>query len=136
MVTFVFSMMGMVLIRHIYFVNLMAAATGFAYSTITTIPYMLVSKYHANKKVYFADLPAEVLSDTERGIGSDIAVLDWSYFLSQVVLTSAMGTIVHVTGTLVSYMVTAGTMGVLAIYYISRVIENEAQARKCILDAL
>ena len=51
MVTFVFAMMGMVLVRHIYFVNLMAAATGFAYSTITTIPFMLLSKYHADKHV-------------------------------------------------------------------------------------
>ncbi|CAG5118939.1 unnamed protein product [Candidula unifasciata] len=134
MVTFVFAMMGMVLIRHIYFVNLMAAATGFAYSTITTIPFMLVSKYHANKKVYFADLPPALLSDSERGIGSDIAILDWSYFLSQVALTTAMGTIVHITGTLISYMVTAGSMGILAIYYINRIIENEGQARRCLLE--
>ncbi|KAH9518809.1 hypothetical protein Btru_006319 [Bulinus truncatus] len=130
MVSFVFSMMGMVLIRHIYFVNLMAAATGFAYSTITTIPFMLVSKYHADKKLYFADLPPALLSDTERGIGSDIAVLDWSYFLSQVVMTAAMGTIVHITGTIVSYMVTAGAMGILSIYYIGNIIENEQQARR------
>ncbi|CAL1535558.1 unnamed protein product [Lymnaea stagnalis] len=132
MVSFVFAMMGMVLIRHIYFVNLMAAATGFAYSTITTIPFMLVSKYHADKKIYFADLPLALLSDTERGIGADIAVLDWSYFLSQVIMTAAMGTIVHVTGTLVSYMVTAGAMGILSIYYIGKIIENEAQARRYI----
>ncbi|BFZ16038.1 hypothetical protein BsWGS_19077 [Bradybaena similaris] len=135
MVSFVFAMMGMVMIRHIYIVNLMAAATGFAYSTITTIPFMLVSKYHANKKVYFGDLPPALLSDTERGIGSDIAILDWSYFLSQVALTTAMGTIVHITGTLISYMVTAGSMGILAIYYINRIIENEGQARRCILDS-
>ncbi|KAK0049309.1 solute carrier family 45 member 3 [Biomphalaria pfeifferi] len=132
MVSFVFSMMGMVLIRHIYFVNLMAAVTGFAYSTITTIPFMLVSKYHADKKIYFADLPPALLCDTERGIGSDIAVLDWSYFLSQVIMTAAMGTIVHITGTIVSYMVTAGAMGILSIYYIGKIIENEQQARRCI----
>ncbi|KAK3777276.1 hypothetical protein RRG08_013478 [Elysia crispata] len=138
MVTFVFAMMGMVLVRHIYFVNLMAAATGFAYSTITTIPFMLLSKYHADKHVYFADLPASSLRDPvhgmERGIGADMAILDWAYFLSQVALTAAMGTIVHITGTLVSYMVTAGAMGVLAIYYIGRIVENEPQARRCIMD--
>ncbi|XP_005108292.1 solute carrier family 45 member 3 [Aplysia californica] len=135
MVTFVGAMMGMVLIRHIVFVNLMAAITGFAYATITTIPFMLISKYHANKKVYFRDLPSATLSDSERGIGADMAILDWSYFLSQVVLTAAMGTIVHVTGTLISYMVTAGAMGILAIYYIGHIVENEPQARRCVMDA-
>ena len=89
-------------------------------------------------QVYFADLPASSLRDPvhgmERGIGADMAILDWAYFLSQVALTAAMGTIVHITGTLVSYMVTAGAMGVLAIYYIGRIVENEPQARRCIMD--
>ena len=53
MTSFVAAMTGMVLIRNVYFVTLMAAVTGFAYSTITTIPFMLISKYHANKKVKF-----------------------------------------------------------------------------------
>lgn len=76
------------------------------------------------------------MADSERGIGSDLAVLDWSYFLSQVALTATMGTIVHITGTLMSYMITAGSMGILAVYYIGKIIENEAQARRCILDEL
>lgn len=81
--------------------------------------------------MYFYDLPPQMWVEAERGIGADMAVLDWSYFLSQVILTVTMGAIVHVTGTLISYMVTAGIMGVLAIYYIGKVVENEAQARKC-----
>lgn len=97
--------------------------------------YPFNNKMHLFPQVYFGDLPPAMLSDTERGIGSDIAILDWSYFLSQVALTTAMGTIVHITGTLISYMVTAGSMGILAIYYINRIIENEGQARRCILDS-
>ena len=46
-----------------------------------------------------------------------------------------MGTIVHVSGSLISYMVTAGVMGILSVYYIGHIVENEPQARQCILDA-
>ena len=51
MVSFSCAMFGMVCVRHIVFVNIMAALTGFGYATVTTIPFILVTKYHNEKEV-------------------------------------------------------------------------------------
>lgn len=51
MTSFIFAMFGMVLVQNVIFVNLMAAVTGFAYATVLTIPFILVSKYHSEKEV-------------------------------------------------------------------------------------
>lgn len=121
MTSFCFAMAGMVLVQNVVFVTLMAMLTGFAYATLTTIPFMLVTQYHTDKKIYFRDFPA-VGGEPERGIGADMAVLDSAYFLSQVILSVLMGSVVHITGTVVSYMVTAGTFGLLACFFVQFIV--------------
>ncbi|XP_070199581.1 solute carrier family 45 member 3-like [Littorina saxatilis] len=120
MASFCFAMAGMVLVHNVVFVVLMAGLTGFAYSTLTTIPFMLVSQYHEDKKTYFRDLPSA--ANPERGIGTDMATLDSAYFLSQVILTAVMGSVVHITGTVISYMITAGFFGLLACFFIEHIV--------------
>ena len=51
MISFSCAMLGMVCVHNIIFVNLMAAFTGFGYATVTTIPFILVTKYHNEKEV-------------------------------------------------------------------------------------
>lgn len=51
MIMFCISMFFMVIVKNIVLVNIMAAFTGFGYATLTTIPFILVSKYHSNKEV-------------------------------------------------------------------------------------
>ena len=51
MFSFTLAMSVMMFVRSIVMVNLMAACTGFAYATLTTIPFMLVTQYHENKEV-------------------------------------------------------------------------------------
>ena len=52
-------------------------------------------------------------------------MMDTAYFLSQVVLSGLMGYIVHMTGTVLSYMVTAGAMGVLSCVFVQRIISSK-----------
>lgn len=142
MTSFIFAMFGMVLVQNVIFVNLMAALTGFAYATVLTIPFILVSKYHSEKEVYFSDVMPKVKSPLTpapvRGIATDIATLDSAYFLSQVILSCLMGYIVYMTGSVLSYMVTAGVMGVLSIYFIQNIVtcEQEMTSRKPSLHAV
>lgn len=124
MMTFTLSMGGMVLFRNIYFVNTMAALTGFGYATLTTIPFIIVTKYHSEKEIYFR---TENGKNNFRGIGTDIATLDSAYFLSQVVLSGIMGYIVHLTGTVLSYMITAGVMGMLSCIFIQSIITSREE---------
>ena len=51
MMTFTVAMVFMVFIRNIYIVTALAACTGFAYATVTTIPFMLITLYHDHKEV-------------------------------------------------------------------------------------
>ena len=53
MVSFTIALGIMMLSRNIYFVNFMAACTGFGYATVTTIPFMLITAYHEHKEVRF-----------------------------------------------------------------------------------
>lgn len=124
MITFTLSMGGMVVFRNIYFVNTMAALTGFGYATLTTVPFIIVTKYHSEKEIYFR---TENGKNNFRGIGTDIATLDSAYFLSQVVLSGIMGYIVHVTGTVLSYMITAGVMGMLSCVFIQSIITSREE---------
>ncbi|XP_048780513.1 solute carrier family 45 member 3-like isoform X2 [Ostrea edulis] len=124
MIMFTISMAGMVIYRNIYFVNVMAAMTGFGYATLTTIPFILVTQYHAEKEIYFR---TENGKNNFRGIGTDIATLDSAYFLSQVILSGMMGYVVHMTGTVLSYMITAGIMGILSCFFIQSIISSREE---------
>ncbi|ESO91775.1 hypothetical protein LOTGIDRAFT_163134 [Lottia gigantea] len=132
MTSFSFAMTGMVLVPNVFVVILMAAMTGFAFATLTTIPFILVSKYHEDKEningiflkamyLYFFDV-ITTTSLSNNGIGTYIATLDSAYFLSQVLLTMCAGYIVRITGTITAYMITAGFMGVFSIVFINRII--------------
>jgi len=57
----------------------------------------------------------------------DMATLDSAYFLSQVLLSAVMGYVVHVTGTVLAYIICAGSMGAVACACITRIITNKMQ---------
>lgn len=126
MMSFSLAMFGMVVFPNPMIVILMASVTGFAYATLTTIPFILVSKYHSEKEIYFFDDIPKMSSGTSnlpvRGIATDMATLDSAYFLSQVTLSGLMGYVVYMTGSQLSYMATAGVMGILAVYCIQNVV--------------
>lgn len=74
-------------------------------------------------QVYFADVnPSGSAIIPVRGIATDMAMLDSAYFLSQVVLSCIMGYIVYMTGSVLSYMATAGVMGIFSLYFIQNII--------------
>lgn len=79
-------------------------------------------------QLYFFDvIPPPGSVTAPRGIATDMATLDSAYFLSQVVLSCIMGYIVYMTGSVLSYMVTAGVMGVLSLYFIQKIIANHQE---------
>ena len=57
----------------------------------------------------------------------DMATLDSAYFLSQVLLSAVMGYVVHLTGTVLAYIVCAGGMGAVSCACITRLITNKMQ---------
>ena len=80
-------------------------------------------------QVFFYDVvqPSSSRQLPPRGIGTDMATLDSAYFLSQVILSGIMGYIVYMTGSVLSYMVTAGVMGILSCFIIQKVVVNKQE---------
>lgn len=94
-------------------------AAGVMYSTLFTIPYLLVAHYHARGTVYNififiyprrslicnifqfeSNEAGEGIIGTEvRGMGTDIAIVSSMVFLAQFILSLCMGTIVTWSGT-------------------------------------
>ncbi|XP_029651080.1 solute carrier family 45 member 3 [Octopus sinensis] len=136
MASFSLAMFIMVFCHNIIIVNAVAAVTGFGYATLTTIPFILVSDYHADKAVFFFDVerPTSNASPSHshqiRGIAMDMAILDSTYFLSQVILSGLMGYVVHLTGTVLSYILTAGVMGLLSCLFSTKIIINKQEILK------
>lgn len=84
--------------------------------------------YLVDFQLYFFDvIPPPGSVQAPRGIATDMGTLDSAYFLSQVVLSCIMGYIVYMTGSVLSYMVTAGVMGVLSLYFIQNLITTSQE---------
>ena len=82
-------------------------------------------------QLYFYDT-GDGISTPARGMGSDLATLDSSFYLSQVMLTAFMGYIVHWTGTVLSYVLVAAVMGALSCVCAARVVASKAQMQALI----
>ena len=67
---------------------------------------------------------------SERGLGTDVAVLDTAYFLSQIILSLFMGPLVDFTKSSLPYMVVSALAGILAVYCSSKVVFNESHLTK------
>ena len=72
-------------------------------------------------QVYYCD----VRNDAARGVATDMASLDAAYFLSQVTLSAIMGYVVHVTGTVLAYVITAAAVGAVSCACIMRIIVDK-----------
>ncbi|KAJ6639966.1 Proton-associated sugar transporter A, partial [Pseudolycoriella hygida] len=74
-------------------------AAGVMYSTLFTMPYLLVAHYHA-QGTFETNANGEAKLGTElRGLGTDVAIVSSMVFLAQFILSLCMGTIVSWSGT-------------------------------------
>ncbi|CAF3220687.1 unnamed protein product, partial [Rotaria socialis] len=87
-----------------------SAVAGILYSTLFTIPYLLISQYHTSNQ--FAQLNGSNTHGQIRGIGTDIAVVSSMVFLAQLCLSSTMGTLVHFAGSTVIVTIVASFLSI------------------------
>ena len=99
---------------------------GVMYSTLFTMPYLLVAHYHETDTIHCEDTwflrqirsllatirenqeiktekrstddIADIISGQVRGIGTDVAIVSAMVFLAQFILSSLMGSIVQIMG--------------------------------------
>ncbi|XP_063274177.1 solute carrier family 45 member 3 isoform X2 [Prinia subflava] len=66
-----------------------------------------------------------------RGICLDLAILDSAFLLSQVLPSLLMGSIVQLTQSVTAYMVSAAGLGLVAIYFATKVVFDKGDMAKC-----
>uniref|UniRef100_A0A1A9VFU1 Proton-associated sugar transporter A n=1 Tax=Glossina austeni TaxID=7395 RepID=A0A1A9VFU1_GLOAU len=82
-------------------------AAGVMYSTLFTMPYLLVAHYHS-MGTFELDIDGNAKLGSEvRGLGTDVAIVSSMVFLAQFILSLCMGTIVSVSGTTTAVVATA-----------------------------
>ncbi|XP_028652968.2 solute carrier family 45 member 3 [Erpetoichthys calabaricus] len=79
-------------------------------------------EFHSSIIVNHSSLGAATAPQVNRGICFDLAILDSAFLLSQVVPSLFMGTIVKFTHSVAAYMGCASAIGIVAIYFSTKVI--------------
>ncbi|XP_071809063.1 solute carrier family 45 member 3-like [Asterias amurensis] len=116
MVTFTLMTALMLVVEDISMTMLLVAFTGFASATTNSLPFTLLSAYHQKKEMYYTDV--ELQDFRLHGIGSNIALLDSAYVLSEVLSSFLFGMAVEFTGTTSSYIFCSCLCGVFSCYFI------------------
>ncbi|XP_059219473.1 proton-associated sugar transporter A [Stomoxys calcitrans] len=101
------GMMLMAITRAKTSVILFSWAAGVMYSTLFTMPYLLIAHYHSMGTFELDTDGAAKLGSGVRGLGTDVAIVSSMVFLAQFILSICMGTIVSVSGTTTAVVGTA-----------------------------
>lgn len=80
---------------------------GIMYSTLFTMPYLLVAHYHNVSTFELDENGVPKLGSGLRGLGTDIAIISSMVFLAQFILSLCMGTIIKISGTTTAVISTA-----------------------------
>ncbi|CAG9818037.1 unnamed protein product [Phaedon cochleariae] len=104
------GMLLMAITKHKVGVILFSWTAGVMYSTLFTMPYLIVAHYHARGTFETTSEGEEKLSTQLRGLGTDVAIVSSMVFLAQFILSLCMGTIVSVTGTTTAVVSVASTL--------------------------
>ncbi|XP_044727133.1 proton-associated sugar transporter A [Chrysoperla carnea] len=100
----------MALTKHKIGVILFSWSAGVMYSTLFTMPYLLIAHYHAYGTFEIDENGQASMGSQVRGLGTDIAVVSSMVFLAQFILSMCMGTIVALSGTTTAVVVVACTL--------------------------
>ncbi|XP_026674802.1 proton-associated sugar transporter A isoform X2 [Ceratina calcarata] len=104
------GMMMMALTKHPAGVIIFSWTAGVMYSTLFTMPYLLVAHYHASSTFEVTTEGEAVQSAGVRGLGTDVAIVSSMVFLAQFLLSCCLGTIVSVSGTTTAVVCVASTL--------------------------
>uniref|UniRef100_A0A336M410 CSON011274 protein n=1 Tax=Culicoides sonorensis TaxID=179676 RepID=A0A336M410_CULSO len=113
----------MALTKHPVGVILFSWTAGVMYSTLFTMPYLLVAAYH-DKGVFSITDDGVAQTSQVRGLGTDVAIVSSMVFLAQFILSMGMGTVVSVTGTttavvsVASFLAFCGAISASQIMYL------------------
>ncbi|XP_073972296.1 loss of visual transmission isoform X2 [Rhodnius prolixus] len=105
---FGFGMILMAILQNKVAVIIFSWTAGVMYSTLFTMPYLLVAHYHSTNK--FEN--SENASKHVRGLGTDIALVGSMVFLAQFILSLIIGSVVSLAGTTTVYVLASAILSI------------------------
>ncbi|KAL6260325.1 hypothetical protein P5V15_007856 [Pogonomyrmex californicus] len=106
------GMLLMALTKHPVGVIIFSWTAGVMYSTLFTMPYLLVAHYHASSTFALTTAGDAVSGGFVRGLGTDVAIVSSMVFLAQFLLSCCLGTIVSLTGTTAAVVYVASILAI------------------------
>ncbi|XP_071945155.1 membrane-associated transporter protein-like [Antedon mediterranea] len=97
---YTFGMVLMGLLRTKWMTFLASITTGAMYSTLFTMPFIILADYHSNNMFEKSKTPGTTRHHI-RGIGTDVAVVQSMVFVGQFTLSLCMGSLIHYFGPVV-----------------------------------
>ena len=113
--------------------NICAAFSGLGFAVATTIPCTLITRYHEQPEIFFRDTRSLESKDHHSGVGEDMAVLDSTYYLSQIILSVFMGKLVEMTGLPHFYIAIASLCGIMSALMATRVTFTASDYNQAVL---
>ncbi|XP_042206291.1 LOW QUALITY PROTEIN: membrane-associated transporter protein-like [Homarus americanus] len=145
------GMVFMAALRHPAAVIIFSCCAGVMYSTLFTMPYLLVAHYHASETIKCEDVwlvtkirhlwsrccgssykteagegPAVLANDGPeqqvRGLGTDVAIISSMVFLAQFILSSCMGSIIAAVGSTTTVVCAASVLALFGSITATQVV--------------
>ncbi|XP_050343900.1 proton-associated sugar transporter A [Nymphalis io] len=115
--TYSCGMLMLCILRARAAVLLFSWTAGIMYSTLFTMPYLLVAHYHATG-MWDSEGGG---SEQERGIGTDVAVVSSCVFVAQLCISVIMGFAVKITGSTAAVVAVAATLAGAAAFTATKI---------------
>ncbi|XP_022095831.1 membrane-associated transporter protein-like [Acanthaster planci] len=122
------SMVILANVRTVWAAFLFSACAGIQYSTLFTLPFVIVAHYHSSNVFETPSSCCEsgtranqASGHTVRGLGTDIALVQGMVFVAQLALSSCMGSIVQAFDSTVVVVVAAAILSFLGAIFASQV---------------
>lgn len=117
------GMLLMALTRHPVGVIIFSWTAGVMYSTLFTMPYLLVAHYHASSTFALTtDAGDAVTNGFVRGLGTDVAIVSSMVFLAQFLLSCCLGTIVSLSGSTAAVVYVASILAMCGAATATRIM--------------
>ncbi|XP_055372751.1 proton-associated sugar transporter A-like [Condylostylus longicornis] len=94
-------------------VLVLSITSGMQYSTLLTVPYILVAKYHASN-CFQVRRGEKILIKQARGLGTDVAIVSSMVFVAQLLISLGLGSTVSLLNTTAGVLYAASVFSLLA----------------------
>lgn len=119
------GMLMLALTKHHFAVIVFSATAGVMYSTLFTMPYLLVAHYHETG-IFSETDEGEAKQEAQlRGLGTDVAIVSSMVFLAQFLLSMCMGSLVSYFGTTTTVVCVAAVLCVFGAISATQVMYLE-----------